>query len=403
MLAAAVLALVLVACGLGVIGTLEGPDGGDGADGSVEAPDASASDGAIQIDATLDATSPDAAPVPSNVPADSVDPNAASLTGIVAIDTTSLMVDVGVGLASPPAGITFRHVDAGAGGAAILSVGKLVVNLPIKVTGTHALVMVASGIVTLENIISINATGAIPGPGGSSPATGNGRGGTGFNGGASNDCGGGGAGHGAIGAMGGPAGSAPGGDAGAAYAIPLFGGSGGGTGTPTTCSNTGGAGGGALQIFSLDTITIASGRGINAGGGGGRLGCGTGGSGGGGGSGGLVLLEAPRIVIKGIVAANGGGGGGGGTRIGGTSYPGQSGEDGVLDARQANGGPGGNGPEYTGGRGASSAAGPQKPATAFNGGGGGGGVGRILLRTRAVQADLTGGVVTPVPTTDTTL
>jgi hypothetical protein len=79
--------------------------------------------------------------------------------------------------------------------------------------------------------------------------------------------------------------------------IPLVGGSAGGSGS----SGSGGHGGGAIQIVSGVGIVIGEAGVINMGGGGG-------GTYAGGGSGGAILLEAPSVTVRGVLAANGGSG-----------------------------------------------------------------------------------------------
>lgn len=138
--------------------------------------------------------------------------------------------------------------------------------------------------------------------------------------------------------------------------IPLVGGSAGGT----SSGGNGGHGGGAIQIVSGVGIVVGETGIINMGGGGS-------GSYGGGGSGGAVLLEAPSVTVRGVLAANGGSGG--------DAY---NGADGPASAEPAaarsNGGPGAAGDTANGTQG--NAAG-----TALNTAGGGGGVGRIRINT----------------------
>jgi hypothetical protein len=230
---------------------------------------------------------------------------------------------------------------------------------------------------------------------------GDGKGQKGESGGAEVDeTGGGGAGFGAVGGVGGiglvnaVAKAAPGGVVyGTAELVPLEGGSGGGGGGEATASGgLGGGGGGALQISALDRIEInapvGSLRAAGAGGGAGKGSSGNGG--GGGGSGGALLLEAPRVKVSGTLAANGGGGGGAG------SDAATAGANGGTGTTQANGGtglrPGGKGGALAVPAGS---AGSPTVTPADGTGGGGGGVGRIFLRARPGELDVSGGTVSP--------
>jgi hypothetical protein len=398
-LAVACAAIAWVGCGLDALGTLsEGVP-----DASLEAslPDSAPTDGAAREDASVDA----GATLPSHVPPDTVHPDGAALSGLVAIDTTLQVLEFADGRdASAVPGVTFEVRDAGPsaeGGAAVLSVGAFTVDGALRVTGELPLVVVASGPVVIDGVISANARGTEPGPAGATENAGHGRG-TRGNSVSFDDSGGGGAGHATAGATGADVGSVQGGAGGQAYALALVGGSGGGNGQVVACGNVGGAGGGAVQIFSTTSIAIGPGGGVNVSGGGGRGGCASGTSGGGGGSGGYLLLEAPSVRIEGIVAANGGGGGGGGLFVGGVA--GEDGADGKLGDEPADGGGGAN-EDQRGGAGASAQMStPIKPGPAsLNGGGGGGAVGRILFRTRALPPGLDGGVVSPEAGTDTSL
>ncbi len=147
--------------------------------------------------------------------------------------------------------------------------------------------------------------------------------------------------------------------------IPLVGGSSGGTGD-FGASSGGPHGGGAIQIVSGTSILVSETASINMGGGAGYdIG---GNTGSGGGSGGAILLEAPLVTIKGILAANGGGGG-----AGYLSHP----QDASASDQPALGGSMGGGMRAGLGAAASVATGGDSAAT----GGGGGGVGRIRINT----------------------
>lgn len=386
------------ACSIDVRGTAAG--------GGVDLPEAGA-------DAPVD---PDAGSrpslLPSNVPATTLDPNAASLTGVVRIDTTLPGLDLGGGLdASLPPGITFTIVDhpspsVADGGVAALSVGDLTIDRDVAITGARPLVVVSSGKVAVRAIVSANGRAAMPGPGGFAfdvAAGGPGAGGRGDNGNVNDDSGGGGGGHGTRGVQGADVSGKTGGAGGGTYELPLVGGSAGGRGWNTQCGNGGGGGGGALQVFALTSLTVAASGGVNVGGGGGRGGCSNGTSAGGGGSGGYLLLESPRVEIAGKLAANGGGGGGGGYFSGaGGSEDGADGENGQLANVPAKGGRGGGYTSHNGGDGSTGNE-PRKPGPAtLNGGGGGGGAGRILLRSRG-DASTTGASISPPAKADTSL
>src|ERR1043165_8375437 len=73
----------------------------------------------------------------------------------------------------------------------------------------------------------------------------------------------------------------------------------------------GGGGGGALQIVATGKIEIRTNGFIksNGGGGGANATGSTSGRGGGGGAGGVILLEAPTVVIDGLLNVDGGYGG----------------------------------------------------------------------------------------------
>lgn len=173
---------------------------------------------------------------------------------------------------------------------------------------------------------------------------------------------------------------------GAAYGtpaiVPLVGGSAGGGGDLSS-----GAGGGAVQLVAANSVTIEAGGYVNVGGGGGGAG-----AGGGGGSGGSLLIEAATVKVAGTLAANGGGGGSCGT--------GNPGADGLASNQPAAGGT--NGTQW-GGNGSAGATTSGSPGTSTNmiptcRGGGGGGAGRIRINTKSGSAALTGGTLSPDPT-----
>ncbi len=183
---------------------------------------------------------------------------------------------------------------------------------------------------------------------------------------------------------------------------PLAGGGGGGRASMNGASGgdaVGGGGGGALQLISLEAITIeGSGAEVYVGG------IGGGGSaamwgGGGGGAGGAVLLEAPNVTVGqgASLVANGGGGGAGRTS--------NSGQIGQSTATRAAGGAGDGAGSNTGRGGfggittdAGDLAG--MPSAGLGGsdgtGGGGGAAGRIRINTAEGRTPtLAGAVVSP--------
>ncbi|QQR89864.1 MAG: hypothetical protein IPJ88_17100 [Myxococcales bacterium] len=249
--------------------------------------------------------------------------------------------------------------------------------------------------ITIEGWLSVRADTfktSRPGPGGAQGGQGGGAAGQGIGGGGGGTAGGGGGGgFGSVGGLAndGAAGTAGGIIYGSAELSPLVAGSGGGSG-PGSTGAVGGNGGGALQLFSFTAIELGlSGR-IDAGGGGGATpdDCCNLGNGGGGGSGGAILLEAPTVLIAGLLGANGGGGGQGGENS--AQIPGTPGSPTVVPApgsvtSSSNGG-GGNGSDAQGVAGEGLAA--------FTSGGGGGGAGRVRINT-ASGAESFGPGITP--------
>jgi len=175
--------------------------------------------------------------------------------------------------------------------------------------------------------------------------------------------------------------------------VPLLGGSGGGgggVGLGDFGGGDGGGGGGAIQITSLSEIDVSGSALVIAAGGGG-LGPDTArAAGGGGGSGGGILLEAPRVTVEGVVAANGGGGGSG-TRVR------VDGKAGLPSSEQAPGGAGAGIDESIGrgGKGGARSGPPTAGGAAQGGGGGGAGVG--IIRVNGDEIDL-GDDMSPIPT-----
>ncbi len=290
--------------------------------------------------------------------------------------------------------------------------------------GSHPVVVVSFGDITVDGALFAGASGARAGPGGGNgPVCGNGIGtdgdertmtdGTGGAGGGGGGYGSkGGKGSNVEGASGGGNPIAGGSTGGNVTLVPLRGGCSGGHGG--LLGNPGGGGGGGMQLFAEGTlhvtglVTARGGGGqppADQGGGGNDQAASSGGSGGG--SGGALLLEAATIEITstGVIAANGGGGGEG-TRTGGASFYGDPGDDGhSIDANPAFGG---NSGLSSGGVGGTGAVGSAAAGDAFlgsslgipaGGGGGGGGVGRIRFNATTRTID-PGAVVTPDASTN---
>jgi hypothetical protein len=290
----------------------------------------------------------------------------------------------------------------GGGQACVIGLSSLTVHksVTLSATGSHPLVLLVSGSVTVNGVIDVGAKGKLPGPGGADggvyPSS---QAGDGPGGGKvcncslalGDDCGGGGAGFGAPGGAGGKelsgsctSSSAGGAAYGAAALVPLPGGSGGAAGgqdNPGDGVGQGGAGGGALQISAQEGISVSGA--ITAGGGGGLAGVlntstTSPAGGGGGGSGGAILLEGATIFGAGLVAVNGGGGAGGGSTSGGAGQPG---EDGGPQLGASQGGTAGT-DCGAGGDGGWGTTGPKAGGAGQHqegGGGGGGAAGRIRL------------------------
>lgn len=178
------------------------------------------------------------------------------------------------------------------------------------------------------------------------------------------------------------------------------GGRGGDGSTTGGLPGVGGAGGGAVWISTdMGTLVIGTGAKINASGAGGARGLGSTGpddGGAGGGSGGLIVSQAPAIILdpSAQIFANGGGGGGG-------AEAGKSGHDGSDPTGPSSGGGGGQGGSAAGlggigyfalGVGLDGVDGD--PAVHGGGGGGGGGAGAIRV---ASSTTISGTNVSPPP------
>jgi hypothetical protein len=264
--------------------------------------------------------------------------------------------------------------------------------------GDRSIQFVADEQITVRGVISAvgpcgtgdSAISAGPGGyrGGLNNFAGDGPGGGG-GGGEDANTGGGGGGNGANGGSGGNVANATG-NGGATIPpgiIELRGGGGGGAGGGNGGYGRGGGGGGAVHLISNTAIVfemLPTAGGVNAGGCGGDGDSGGGNDGGGGGgAGGTIVLEAPRIIGFGNLAANGGGGGSGGN-VGGLGR----GEHGQLSRVPAAGQPG-NAGGTDGGRGGAALmleGGSAMNLPMLDAGGGGGGIGRIHFSTRTGRA-----------------
>lgn len=284
------------------------------------------------------------------------------------------------------------------GAACVCRMDELTIG-QLTVTGTRALVLLASRSVRIVGRLDVAGRGTTDGPGAS----------YGYAQGASGSLGGAGGSFGATGA--GTAASIYGADA----MVPLYGGMRGQPGG----GGAGGGGGGALQITAGVRIDVEGRIDASGGGGAGGVSIFSLSGGGGGGSGGGVLLEAPVVTLTGEILANGGGGGGGGGSKSGGGVGGQ-GYDG------GNGGGGGSGYDGDGcalygyvsggfgGSGATSARAPSMggwsdtvsgcfgSASFVGEGGDGGGLGRIRINTSggclcsgAVSPNATFGALAP--------
>jgi hypothetical protein len=335
----------------------------------------------------------------------------------VTIDTSSLIVS-GPGVAGMPELelVPSPHAPHDPPGPelALLYLADWTVaqDVTVRVIGSRPLVVISSGDIELRGVIDAGAHGVMPGPGGFAAGLGPGAGQLGVHAPDFLDPGGGGAGHATDGARGGQGCAAdcttgtvaPGGPGGPGYGDAvvsvLTGGSGGGQGGAgggSACApGVGGAGGGAIQLYAVGRITVTASGGISVGGGGGGGGFATDCSdsgGGGGGSGGVVYLQAERIDLAGVLAANGGGGGSDGGSTDGDGVPGA---DGALGAEPAAGGVPPDGESVGGAGGAgTSAPGPGSDVAAeLNGGGGGGAAGRVVLHSSDFSGD---GLASPEP------
>ncbi len=400
-------------------------DGGAGDDGLDPV------DGAVTVDAAPDSPdaapdSPDAAPelpdagaivvdfVPASLPAGLLTAATNGLALQAADGTVEIDSDTGAIVRTSdqadlhPIGVGFTTITQGGGNPdiGVFSMTSLTIDsgVTLVVTGHAALAFAVSGDVTIAG--SIELRGGVdsveaPGAGGFAGAAdaecdGDGPGG-GEAGSPGDDVGGGGGGYLGDGGEGGARAATAGGDGGSSYGdptiSPLVGGSGGGCGGGANPRAHGGGGGGAIQVSARGTVRVAA-SGVVQGGGGGGSGGTSDNGGGGGGSGGAIVIEAGRIVIQGVLAANGGGGG-----AGSDGATGAAGEYGRPSASPASGGTGvgEGGSGGSGGAGTTAAGGGGTGVSGASGsdnaGGGGGAGGRIRLRSDDISRP---GTVSPI-------
>ncbi|MEZ4254574.1 MAG: hypothetical protein R3A78_02520 [Polyangiales bacterium] len=333
----------------------------------------------------------------------------------------------------------------------VFHVGSLAIDegATLRVTGSRAVVLLATGDITIDGTLDISADRDKGGPGGATSATNTATGSLWPTSGRPGQVvikkgpvvdttfAFGGAGGGSNGNKGGDGGNATAaqantqtaeanggapGDA-AAWTASLVGGGAGGVGTCDGSFVRGGGGGGALVLTSQTRIVIGAAGHIRAAGAGGRTAASTascnaggGGSAGGGGAGGTVVLEAREVHIAGGLYANGGGGGGGDTIK--SASPSMLGQDGQATLDAATGGDAGGAQDIgfgllhtkivasAGGAGGANATGGDAAANAslsggpYDGthahaGGGGGGLGRIVIRTESGDAATDDGTLSP--------
>jgi len=374
---------------------------------------------------------------PSHVPAHYLDDS--KIDWKITSDTT---IDTGALTISPaaPSGVVF----VADGSFAVLALNKLTLgndassSTKVRVIGSRPLVIVAGDSIIINGVLDGGGQGGQAGPAGGAAGIGSGAGGAGAPG-TANATGGAGGGYGTSGGAGGARPTTGGGSnagpvGGVTYGSPilttLVGGSGGGNGVSTSgntifCGDSspgGGAGGGAIQLSARVSVSVATyhssffgaiGGIVSVSGGAGAGGCGAStrtASGAGGGSGGAVLVEAPSVVISGVLGASGGGGGSGGHQNFGT-VNGSDGRDGLVYGTQINQSSLGGGTQFglsqVGGKGANAvvntgdatAAGAGDNETS-SGGGGGGGYGRLYVRSHGAA---TVAQASPAPVTDTSL
>jgi hypothetical protein len=334
-------------------------------------------------------SNPDAGPLgftPSNVDLASVDAGTLAGDGGLLAKAVDVTVSGGDYCSStscdgnsPPAPVTITMSNGTFADLFILNSLTVPETASVTFNNTNPVILLVLTTVSIQGAIYVN-DGNAGGFSGSAPGPGAGQGGNGFPG--SGGAGGSYCGTGGQGATPTPPAPAGGPTYGTADLSPLIAGS---AGAPAT--NGGGPGGGAIEIVAGKTITIGPYASINAGGAGAngiR----------GGGSGGAILLEAPSVIIEGVLAANGGGGGGN-SGAGANGNPSEVAAPGGIDVSvdgggTASGGKGSAGTTLNGGNGGP----PDGPGD--DPGSGGGGAGRIRINTTTGVATLmTGSVISP--------
>lgn len=318
--------------------------------------------------------------------------------GTSVIDTTALTID-----GAPPAHGQLVMIEQLGGGPelAVLQAQRITISdgAVVRIVGSRGLVILARTI-DVGGTLDASASAGTAGPGAAPIKAASGV----HEAGNVCDSGGGGGGHGGAGGTGGDSASCTVGGPGGAMIgdealTRLVGGGAGGDGVTGACGiPPGGGGGGALQLSAVERVAISGGGAVLAGGGGGigGLECGDGdaGSGGGGGAGGAIYIEAPTVVLDGLVLAHGGGGGAGGNGLtqNGPIGKGGDGAGGTSSDPAAGGVP----PAPNAGAGGTGATGLLAAGDGMtsnhNAGGGGGGVGRIVIIAGALEL---GGVVSP--------
>lgn len=282
----------------------------------------------------------------------------------------------------------------GTSNACVCFSDTLVINT-LRISGSRALVLMASDSIEVKGTLDVSAVGQASGPGQGFEYTEESSNGFAFGG-----------------TLGSKGGRSPLDTFGAESLIPLAGGFDG----QDICTLTkGGGGGGVIQLSALNKITVSGTIAANGGGGkGGQASGSTCLDGAGGGSGGGILIEAPLVEVSGAILAQGGGGGGGAA----DDLSGLGGEDGKLFVGLASGGSSRSAntcairPNVVSGAGGNGASGVDAATDGgsrdsetgcFNNeyagaGGGGGGVGYIRINTRrGPQACLCGGDFSPAP------
>jgi hypothetical protein len=264
----------------------------------------------------------------------------------------------------------------------------------VRVTGTRALVLAATGTITIAHTIDLSGKSTEPGAAGDTPNCGAQAGGNANGGG-----GGGGGGGGSFSTAGGPGNNSAGiggNPSSLGNVSHVRGGCRGGAGGPTVDAPAGSAGhsGGAIYLASATKIVVTGGIDASGAGGGHGVAAATGSSGGGGGaSGGLIAFDTPQLdASTGMIWANGGGGGGGGG-AGPLRSDGVDGYPSSAPATAAMGGGGGDGGP-TGGNGGAGGVfvapgGPGQPSSNGAGAGGGaGGQGYVLFYGTAASVGI---------------